>query len=206
MRRIVIEWIPTPSGDLVPWCDGRFICSKVDPWKEAERWVEACAARVRDVRSAIVLGVAGGFHLSRLRQQFPHLRLVVVERHAAFAQSPSTLVRDALAGTSVLWDPAPPSVLAVAEVREAVLGLYAVLSHPQAVRIDAAYYEQIAAALLGRDPRAFNALAELRGARTKVPAESSALSARDIAAAVDLQSDPIPAESRLWLCLRELLA
>jgi len=192
--------------------DGRLVTSKVDPWREAETWVARHAARVHDARTVLVFGIAGGFHVDRLCQRFPGKRIVVVEAESAFLSSPSQLIRDLAQSMTIHAGVDPPALLRLAEVEAAVKDIYVVLTHPQASRINPAYYRHASAVLLGRDARSFNDLSLIRGSACRLPLSTnpadepaSAISVRTIADAVAPLATPVTDETRAWLCLRELL-
>jgi hypothetical protein len=208
----VLDWVSSSRGDAIPRWDGRLVTSRIDPWREAETWVAAQAARIHDARTVLVFGIAGGFHVDRLCRQCPGKPIIVIEAEPAFLSSPSSVIRDLVQRIAVHAGVDPPALLGLADVQTAVKDVYAVLPHPQAARINPLYYRRASAVLLGREVESFNDLSRIRGSACRLPPSpnpanepAAAISVRTIVDAADPAAASVTDETRIWLCLRELL-
>lgn len=208
----VLDWVRNLRGDAIPRWDGRLVSSKVDPWKEAETWIAARAARIHDAGTVLVFGIGGGFHVARLGQLYPGKPMIVIEAEAAFLSSPSPLIRDLVQQIPVHAGVDPPALLGLADVQTAVKDVYAVLRHPPALRISPMYYQRASAVLLGREAECFNNLSRIRGSACRLPSSprppdepAAAISVRTIVDVAVPAAAAVTEETRAWLCLRELL-
>ncbi|MBK9324023.1 MAG: hypothetical protein IPM97_13940 [Bdellovibrionaceae bacterium] len=72
-----ISFTENPEGYLIPIESMQPLCDLVDPASEAEKWVTAQNLNI--CNEIVVLGLGAGFHVRALRENFPHLKIHVVE-------------------------------------------------------------------------------------------------------------------------------
>lgn len=141
------------SGDRILRINSTYLCSRVDPRKEARVWVEAQHIQSMTGFGLIVLGAGAGYHLAELRRRFPLLRVTIFEdqirsRRMAEQLFPLELFDIPMFGSddiSLAWSHPV--------VKKILSGRFKVLVHPPSVNLNLAWYEQVKADLLGRSPR-----------------------------------------------------
>src|ERR1700741_2348478 len=87
----MIERLKSKKGHVIAKFNGRFVCSSVDPVKEAEDWVTKLGRSVHDIKTIIVMGVGCGYHLAQLRRAVPGTVILALDFHSElFAFSEAT--------------------------------------------------------------------------------------------------------------------
>ncbi len=74
-----IEWTRTQSGQHAVICDGKWLCSSIDPQTEGRSWVERYANIFKEENSILVLGVGAGWHLREARVRFAHTKITTID-------------------------------------------------------------------------------------------------------------------------------
>lgn len=78
MDGMKVERARARNGDFALTLDGRWLCSSVDPSREARQWVDAHRGVLARTERALVLGVGAGHHLAALAREFPSLRILAL--------------------------------------------------------------------------------------------------------------------------------
>ncbi len=66
------EWVKlvelkTENGMRLPTLDGRFFCSRRDPKREAQSWLQSQRRLISENKTLVVLGLGAGFHIEALQ-------------------------------------------------------------------------------------------------------------------------------------------
>lgn len=86
----MIEWQNNDRGIAIPHVEGRPLCSKANPEREADIWVEKTLSKLYASTDAIViLGYGAGFHVRALQKK-TSLKIYVVEMLEGISQSVSS--------------------------------------------------------------------------------------------------------------------
>lgn len=213
----MLEWEEGRNGTRIPKWNGRLLASRVDPSREAVQWAQRAGARVRGVRSAFVLGLGGGFHVSELAHRNPSLRIVVFEPASGLVES---FLRSAqvFSNVVVLNPPRGAQLLNEPAVQAAVCESYVVLRHAPSIRCREDEFADCERWLLGRDSQSFYALLQARSrdlqlfSRLGIPEikkrglaavhDERPITIKTIAPALTPDYDE---RSQIWLALSELV-
>ena len=57
------------TGDKIAKRDGKYICSRVDPWREARGWLDFHAEQIKFAESIIVVGLGCGYYIYYLENK-----------------------------------------------------------------------------------------------------------------------------------------
>lgn len=74
-----IEWTRTQSGQHAVICDGKWLCSSIDPQTEGRSWVERYASVFKAESKVLVLGVGAGWHLREARVRFADTKIRTID-------------------------------------------------------------------------------------------------------------------------------
>lgn len=76
-----IETTLSRSEDVVLLLNGTSICSRIDPWLEAQKWIDLNCSLIESYPTLIVLGLGAGYHIIRLAETFPNKKIHVIENN-----------------------------------------------------------------------------------------------------------------------------
>lgn len=131
-----VEWIESPVG-LIPKVNHRQLCSKKDPKGEASIWVE----RLQLVKArVVVLGLAGGYHVSALKNKYPEKEIIVFEHIEEISRKIKT---NALLYTDI--------EKLLGDLYLNGEGSFQVVFHPASYALHRELYDQYLKVLTGRD-------------------------------------------------------
>lgn len=207
----MIEWIEARSGQWVPREDGNLLCSSIDPSSEGKKWVERYAASAGHFDVLVVLGLAGGYHIQALAQQFPHLEILVIEKNGDLEAE--------LLSRRGRW---PENVTIIAGnslealennvfVRAALRTIFRVVKYPTSVRSHEEYYDKVVSFFSGRTPSGFRDQSRLRNGMKELARDlefqdrNEGLSVLDIERAIKARERTTEREAVIWFALRELV-
>ena len=145
---------PARSGHLVLRQDGKYLDSSIDPVKGAEKWAMAAKARLGNAPSAIILGLATGYHVVALKRLCPDLKIVVVERHTAVSTN-ALEVQSELASVQIVVEDDWSRLVVSETLRTTTKQLFRVVKYSPSIQGDELYYQRAEAMILGRDRLGF---------------------------------------------------
>jgi hypothetical protein len=130
------------SGKWIPIVNGTLLHSAVDPQKEAAAFIDREWDRISLVKSLVVFGLGGGFHIQELlkRKKF---EIVVIEAEKPLAQSVKEKNPELCAQVEILAGFPPPFIFSEASFVRAVGQSYAVVKHPASMRAIPYYYTSV---------------------------------------------------------------
>jgi hypothetical protein len=207
----VLEW--QTAGDSkehwLPLWRGKLLHSRRDPIREAKQWVNKYHAQLEGSHSCFVFGLAGGFHIEEIRNQFPHLSIVVVENNKSFLEVASPLVRSLLPKIDLAIDQSPYELMSDDTIEELLKKTFCIAEYSPSVSLSPDYYRNMRAALCGRDWKSFNFHSKVRGQAWMnhlnfVEKDRGLLSIKDITREIHQQAEINP-DMMKWLCLGELV-
>jgi len=204
-----LEFINAKDGGFVPVLDGKALHSTVNPKLEAEKLVRDEIEHLSGVRTVVVLGLGGGYHVEELRKAVPATVLVIeAEKDIALAvqdKNPGLLEEvQVIAGLS-------PSLLATEkDVLKAMSGGFGFFKHPASLRMRPAYYKSVLQMLTSR---AFGSLKTLSSENPDLAKFFSSLEISEdenatlprIEEAIQRRTQPLDEASMIWMALRELV-
>ncbi|MCB0347511.1 MAG: hypothetical protein KDD37_01685, partial [Bdellovibrionales bacterium] len=75
----MLKWQNNEKGVAIPYIEGKPLCSKVNPEREASAWAEKVVSRLYSTTDAIfVLGYGAGYHIEALKKLTQH-KIIVFE-------------------------------------------------------------------------------------------------------------------------------
>ena len=66
------------NSPIFTWED-RYLCSRVDPQKEAQEWLTSRSEQINSSKYIVVLGLGCGYHILQLINNFPTKKILVIE-------------------------------------------------------------------------------------------------------------------------------
>ncbi len=75
----MIESLQARDNTTIFTWEGKYLCSRVSPLKEASAWVLGNASQISSSKSIVVLGLGNGFHVVELRARYPYKKIYVIE-------------------------------------------------------------------------------------------------------------------------------
>lgn len=199
------------SGVPILTASGRLLCSRVDPMKEAQRWVASHRQVIETVPSILVLGIGSGFHVAELCRQFPGKKILVIESNFDLAASVEDLLGFEMPGVDILTEQKVETVLRSSRLHKAITQVYSILAHAPSMSLDPDFYDEVLKYLIGREKSAFLFQMKLRGEFDQIfdlqklmTSESTLLSIEDLNKALtnDHRGDP---KAMAIQCLREFV-
>ena len=83
----MIEWLSNDNGLAIPHVQGKPLCSRANPEREADLWVEKVLSKLySSTDSIVVLGYGAGFHVFALQKHI-NLKIYVFEMLEGISQS-----------------------------------------------------------------------------------------------------------------------
>ena len=137
-----LEFVQCPSGKWIPILNGTLLHSTVDPQKEAVSLVDREWERIASVKSLVVFGLGGGFHIRELlnRKKF---EIVVIEAEKSLALSMREKDPELCGEIELLAGFPPPHIFSEASFVNAMRHSYAIVRHPASVRAAPYYYSSV---------------------------------------------------------------
>lgn len=160
----MLEVIPTTHGDVSLCLDGKLLASKMNPRHEAQKWVDKNFESFLGIRSALVIGVGAGYHLSELKNQCPHLNIIGLENNkelVAHHEKSLELVR----GGIKLICTSEANMFENKILQDALCGSYKVIVHSSAHVTYGSSAHKIKDTLNARNKAGFDALLEIRNCK-----------------------------------------
>lgn len=207
MNRLV--WEKARTGESVPRWDGRLLASCLDPRQEAADWIFRRAPFLNKVKTLIVLGVGGGFHILAAAERST-ARIVVIEKERELLSAVWPKLEETLGDRiePVLIERAV-ELRSSPRIREVLGGSFCVLEHPPSIAHHREFYSECSALLLAREWGALTWQWRLRGlpdfdSEPRLTRGEPALSIRDLDE-TRLMRESTDREKLLLKALRELV-
>jgi hypothetical protein len=192
-----IKYTNSRTGLLVPSINGNYLCSQVDPIREACRWLAIQSLQRHDM--VVVMGLGAGYHVLELAKAFPLKQIIAFElfdeliiQFARFGGQPPNL--------SVTHFDSPESLLKEKLFEDMAINRIKVVSFLPACQPALPAYQKMVQVVAGRTPDAFLRVSEIRGlpkARLEQVKVDHMFSVKDICVHTP--------NSQVWLLLRELV-
>jgi hypothetical protein len=194
-------WIPVVNGTLLH--------SSVDPAKEARTFIDKEWSKIESVKSVIVLGVAGGFHIRELLKR-KNFHVVALDSNRELVQAVLEKQPDFLQNADVLAGVPPAQICREAAIIKALSHSYAVLRHPATIRMAPFYYSAVSQILNQRT------LTNLRSLSQGNPSLHRFLESLNISSdqiltlpmveeAMARRQSELEREGLIWMAMRELV-
>jgi hypothetical protein len=158
----MLEAFRTTSGEPAFSYNGRLLCSKVAPYKEAQSFIEKHKDQLATSESVFLLGLGSGHVVERLRATYPFLKIVVVEVDTALIEGVSNCFAFSLMNIDIVHAADVSTLKGRHEVIKALAGVYTVLRQTSSQWLNADLYNAAEELLTGRSPDAFTYLLSVR--------------------------------------------
>lgn len=205
----MIEWQDAKSGARVPRWKGRLLASRLDPEAEARDWFLRRTSFVERVKTVIVLGVGGGFHISEiLRRTSASVVVVEPEAELGLAVMPALIEKFGERVKMVCVQRAA-DLRNNDQVRSALGSSFIVLEHPASVAGSREFFSECAGQLIAREWGTLTWQWKLKGfpdldSQPKVSRCEEPLTIYDIEN-TELVRDSAEREKMIFKALRELV-
>lgn len=151
----MIEEMQTPNGEVVYKIDGRLTASRVDPVKEALRWLEIHRLEIERSERIVVLGCGSGHHLAEMAKSYPNKRQLVLDFELDLIRS----VQDRLAPMALAidfhWVEEEQELLSSSLVRTYMRSPFSIVIHPSTNLLHQMRYRELFARMVAREPLFF---------------------------------------------------
>lgn len=158
----MLQSFRTAAGEPAFTYNGRLLCSKFAPQKEAMSFVEKHERELAQAVTVFVLGLAGGHVVNALHQKFPHLKIVVIEADEAIIEGVSRCFTFSLMNAEILHFKNAGDLKSHSRVRAALRERYVILRHPVTSWLHSHFYAETEDLLVGRTPEAFTFILQVR--------------------------------------------
>lgn len=175
----IFEEVKIQSGESILKWNGKFLCSRVDPHKEAEQWIHQVTKEVGQVKNLIVLGLGCGFHIEALRRHRPNANILVIERFKEVVDFYKNQYQESFKSISVICVESLTDILNSAHMQLAVKEWYTVLPHQPSYFMDRQFYSAVKSALNGRSLQSLRFILEQRPLYKKIISVESIFSQND---------------------------
>ncbi|MCB0367093.1 MAG: hypothetical protein H6624_10880 [Bdellovibrionaceae bacterium] len=145
-----MEELYAKSGDRVLRIGEKYLCSRIDPKVEAERWLAGHRDQITKSKGLVILGLGAGYHVALLRKRYPTKQIVIFEQSERCRQFAEKLFPLELFDTPILTGNDESAITEDHSVQRLLAARYSILSHPASVDLNLAWYEKIREQLLGR--------------------------------------------------------
>lgn len=151
----MIETFRTASGEPAFSFQGRLLCSKIAPVKEAASFVTKFVSQIEQSNTIFVLGMAGGHLIDAIHIAYPLKKIIVIETEAEIINAVSCCFTFSLMNVEIL------NLKDLSQIKNnhyVIAGLnssYCVLSQPCTQWLSNEFYQSAATLLLGREADAF---------------------------------------------------
>lgn len=204
-----LTWEKSQTGVTVPRWEGRLLASRIDPWQEAASWAQRRWPFINKVKSVIVLGVGGGFHVVAAAER-SSAQIVVVEKERELLNAIWPDLEKRLGDRLTFVQVERPSDLRASPlIRQALGASFTVLEHPPSVATSREFYSECSSILLGREWGSLTWQWRLRGlpdfdSEPKLTRGQNALSIHDLSE-TRFMRESTEKEKLLLQALRELV-
>lgn len=146
---------------VIKW-NGKYICSSVDPVKEAGDWVKKQQMRLSRQKNIIVLGAGCGYHLTALQKAFPSIKILAIDVFSELIEFCKKEHALDLSDVAFECISSIESLVANKKIYNFLKSRYAVLKFSPAVSVHAELYDKIEVMLLGRTVESAEFLGRIR--------------------------------------------
>lgn len=207
----MLEWQTSGNSNefWLPIWNGKLMHSRRNPAREATLWVNGHRQQIEGSHTCFIFGLAGGFHIQELHNQFPELEIVVIEHFESFVNLASPLVRELLPNIKLRLKKDPYDLMKDTFIENCLKKTFSILEHAPSVSLSPDYYRNVRSAFCGRDWKSFNFHVKARGQSWMnqlnfAKREQGLISIKNITAEIEGQ-DEISPDMMKWLCLGELV-
>ncbi len=209
----MLEWIESRTSHLIPKQNGTLLCSSIDPMAEAKKWVARQTGDLKSYDVLFVLGLAGGFHINQLAQNFPDSEIIVIEPIKELEKMLLSRRGPVAENITILSGLTLEEIKANVFVRAGLKSLYRVLAYPTSCRLNKDFFEKVENLLLGRDADSFSYHLEGRSHLRRFfetldifeDGNSHSITILDIERALRKRSTVLEREGMIFMALRELV-
>ncbi|MCB9024991.1 MAG: hypothetical protein H6625_01630 [Bdellovibrionaceae bacterium] len=113
-------------SSIFTW-DDKYLCSRVNPQKEATDWLKLYKEQINTCKNIIVLGLGCGYHILELTKVFPNKKIIVIETQKAIIDY---FVKNNSMESSIIniqWIKNENELLVNSEIKRAVKEFFVVL-------------------------------------------------------------------------------
>jgi hypothetical protein len=209
-----VEWLHSRSGAAAVKVKGKFLCSSIDPEREAAQWLEKNKNSMESFEVVFVLGFGAGYHILEAAKKYPQKRFIAFEC-LVDVKEVHPLLDIMPANVDVVFSENPEIAINSDQVVEALDSIYSVVESSPSVRNAPEYYHFVKRRLLGRDVRSLSWLAkcrpELKDVSKAVESVSSANQESELLSIITIESAlrerraPLNRDDMVWMTLRELV-
>lgn len=158
----MIEVSRTAAGEPVFTFDGKLLCSKFAPRKEARDFVQRHKNKIEPARTVFFLGLGGGHTVEAVRAAYPEKKIIVIEREEEILKIVSNYFGFAVSTIELKHLTSLTEIKADRQVAAALKNVYCVLPQSCTQWLHAEFYREAAELLLGRTADAFAHLLSVR--------------------------------------------
>jgi hypothetical protein len=204
-----LEFLKSRTNSWVPLVEGTLLHSSVDPEREAENFIASEWDNLKNVRSVIVLGLGGGFHVQELlkRKAFD---VVVIEASKNLVVQIGEKNPHILETMTLLAGLATDLIFKDSDILVACSRSFTVLKHPASFRLQHFYY---AAILKEFNRRTINGLKKTSKGNEKIVHFFESLDINGdqlltlpmIEEAMQRRGTGLGQEGLIWMTMRELI-
>ena len=141
----------SPSGHTIWSENGRALCSRVDPLKEAVSWVDHHAGDITTSQVVIVLGLGCGYHLVELIRRFPIKKILVLESNPELVDEVQELHGSALGTIDILTGKKIESFLESSRLQKALTKIFYLAEFRAGTAPQHDFYENLRNYILARE-------------------------------------------------------
>lgn len=146
----MIDEIFSQSGNRILKIGSNYLCSRMDPRKEARVWVDAQKITGSFNEGIIIFGAGAGYHLVELRRRFPLLNWVVFESQMRSYRFVQQLFPLELFEIPIFSPDDLPLGLSHSVVSKILSGQFRIIIHSSSYQLNPDWYDKLKSYLLGR--------------------------------------------------------
>jgi hypothetical protein len=197
------------EGSWVPVINQTLVHSSVNPIKEAKFLVDSEWEKIKDVKSIIVFGLGGGFHIAELLKR-RNFDIFVVEAHRKLIEAMNLKWPSLMAQIEAVADHPPHLLMEFFQKSGAFAKPYAIFKHPASLRISPLFYKSVSQTL---NDRTLSRLKDLAKENKKLTAFFESLDINHdqiltlpmVEEALIRRNSGLDREALIWLTMRELV-
>lgn len=200
----MVKWQTNDSGMAIPYIEGKPLCSKIHPDREASAWVERLVGKLYNTTDAIiVLGYGAGYHVEELKKKTNH-NIIVFE---AIEEIASAAIEDNQ--VKIVFFSNVDDVLKNIKIKSIFTKKFQIFQHYSSTSPFLKEYELVRHALTARERSSFKIQVDLHLAspvlaNINLPDSEELLTAKDISSHL-MQSKTSNPKSYIWKILGDLL-
>ena len=157
-----IESLASRAGHKIFTYSQMSLCSRVDPVKEAERWVDRCSGDVKEAQAILVVGVGCGYHLKCLVDRFRGKKIYALDVEPSVLDAVHQIHRLDLCSVRFLQASSASNLLENSQLKSVLAERHVILKFGPATQLYQDNYDDIHRALLGRNEVGLQLLAQSR--------------------------------------------